>query len=122
MSLLFVYGTLRRGAKTGWSEVLEESSRFIGMGTVSGELFLVRDYPGMIASAMDRRVTGDVFRIDDAGLWSKLDEYEGDEFERRMVLVHMTDGSKLEACAYFYVRDTAGKTRIESGDYLAGTA
>jgi len=64
-------------------------------------------------------VIGEVFKINHpSATFSELDGYEGDDFERRIVSVGLNDGREIEAWAYVYKRDTAGKPRIGSGDYL----
>jgi gamma-glutamylcyclotransferase (GGCT)/AIG2-like uncharacterized protein YtfP len=125
-SYLFVYGSLRRGARTEFSELLNRAGEHVGMGTVPGQLFQVASYPGMVSSRQGGVVLGEVFEIKDAAVWPVLDEYEGcgpddplpHEFERSIVPVKMQDGRTLDAWVYLYCLDTSGKTRIESGDYL----
>jgi len=74
----------------------------------------------MIASAAGPGfVIGDVFQLAEASnTLSELDRYEGGDFERRIVSVTLNDGREMEAWAYLYKRDTTGKPRIDSGDYL----
>lgn len=120
---LFVYGTLRREVANEWSRFLAKKARPIGTGKTSGLLFQLDGYPGMVPSSdVKHRLIGEVYQIDDpAHTWTALDEYEGDEFERRIVPVKLDDGRKLDAWAYIYRRDTSGKRRIASGDFLQST-
>jgi len=125
---LFVYGTLRLGTGTSWSQFLASAATSIGLGRTRGVMFQLNGYPGMTHSASDSDwVTGEVFRLKDStSAWPILDEYEGcgpsgplpHTFERKIVPIDMNDGGRLDAWAYFYCLDTAGRTRIQSGDYL----
>jgi gamma-glutamylcyclotransferase (GGCT)/AIG2-like uncharacterized protein YtfP len=117
---LFVYGTLRSEVPNEWSRFLAARAEQLGSAKVRGVLFDLGSYPGMIASAdAPDFVIGEVFKLNDpSGAFSELDRYEGDDFERQIVPAKLNDGRELEAWAYLYKRDTSGKPRIESGDYL----
>jgi gamma-glutamylcyclotransferase (GGCT)/AIG2-like uncharacterized protein YtfP len=56
---------------------------------------------------------------DPAASLASLDAYEGGEFERQVVTVLLDSGQAVEAWAYVYTRETQGRARIASGDYLA---
>ena len=125
---LFVYGTLRGSAGTEWSTFLNVVSRFVGSGRTHGELFRLDGYPGMtIRTGDDAWVSGEVYHLNDpASALPLLDEYEGcgptdplpHEFERQVVTVRLEAGGTVQAWAYIYSLETAGKARISSGDYL----
>jgi gamma-glutamylaminecyclotransferase len=117
---LFVYGTLRAGAGTKWSQFLIAASRFVGPGRTRGALFRLDGYPGMkVLAEGDAWVTGEVYLLNTpSSTLSALDAYEGSEFERQIVPVLLEDGRNLEAWAYIYCPETATKPRIASGDYL----
>lgn len=78
---LAVYGTLRRGfdvqAKLGVSGRL----RFERPCVIPGRLIDLGDYPGLLPG--DGRVPGELFGVLDPAVWPILDEYEGEEYERR---------------------------------------
>ncbi len=117
---LFVYGTLRRGAATRWSRFLAERSSFEGYGRSRGVLFQLDGYPGMIPAADEEAwVKGEVCLIDTPSVLPTLDEYEGDEFERRQVDVELDDGRVVKAWAYLYRGNAEGRASIVSGDYLS---
>jgi gamma-glutamylcyclotransferase (GGCT)/AIG2-like uncharacterized protein YtfP len=124
---IFVYGTLRGSAASQWPRGAANNARRLGSGTVPGLLFRLDDYPGMILSDGDELVRGEVYRLNDPmTAWLALDKYEGCgpdhavpyEFERRLAWVHLENGEEMDAWTYVYCRDTSGKPRIESGDYL----
>jgi gamma-glutamylcyclotransferase (GGCT)/AIG2-like uncharacterized protein YtfP len=126
---LFVYGTLRAGAATKWSESLAAVSHMVGAGRTRGTLFQLDGYPGMAVCSDDAWVTGDVYLLNDpATALPSLDAYEGcgpgdplpHEFERQVVTILLDHGQAVEAWAYIYTRETHGKARITSGDYLKG--
>jgi gamma-glutamylcyclotransferase (GGCT)/AIG2-like uncharacterized protein YtfP len=118
---LFVYGTLRRAAETEWSGILTAASTLLGMGRTRGTLFQLEGYPGMTAgSDGDAWVSGEVDLLHDpSALLASLDAYEGAEFERQVVTVLLDNGQIVKAWAYVYTRETKGRARIASGDYLA---
>jgi gamma-glutamylcyclotransferase (GGCT)/AIG2-like uncharacterized protein YtfP len=125
---LFVYGTLRSGAATERSRWLAGNAESIGSGRVSGTLFQLDGYPGMVPIAgANEWVIGELYRLTDPTLfWSALDDYEGcgsanpppHEFERRFLPVEMDDGRRLDAWVYVYCGDVSKRPRIQSGDYV----
>ena len=125
---LFVYGTLRRGTGTSWSQFLASAATWIGLGRTRGVMIQLDGYPGMIDPTSDSDwVIGEVVRLNDpAGAWRILDEYERcgpedplpHEFERKIAPIEVHEGGRLYAWAYFYCFDTSGRARIHSGDYL----
>jgi len=125
---LFVYGTLRGAADTEWSRFLIAASRLVGSGRTHGALFNLGGYPGLTISMDDDAwVRGEVYLLDDASsTLPLLDSYEGcssddpppHEFERQIVTARLDSGRDVQAWAYIYSRDTHGKIRIVSGDYL----
>jgi gamma-glutamylcyclotransferase (GGCT)/AIG2-like uncharacterized protein YtfP len=125
---LFVYGTLRSGTGTPWSQFLASAATLVGLGRTPGMLFQLDGYPGMIDAGSDSDwVVGEVFRLNDpASAWAILDDYEGcgpadplpHRFERKIVPIETKEGGGMDAWAYFYCLDTADRARIHSGDYL----
>jgi gamma-glutamylcyclotransferase (GGCT)/AIG2-like uncharacterized protein YtfP len=125
---LFVYGTLRSAAGTEWSRSLASASRFAGPGRTRGALFQLDGHPGMVVHAHQSGwVSGEVCLLNEPlSTLAVLDEYEGcgpgdlppHKFERQVVDVLMDDGQTIRAWVYVYCWDTAGRSRILSGDYL----
>ncbi len=108
-NLLFVYGTLRRGAFRGgvlnpFAARLEAEASWLGAARVRGRLYQVNpDYPGMAkAERDDEWVPGEVWEFSDPELWAALDTYEGDEYVRVLWPVMFAGGEKREAWVYIY--------------------
>jgi len=75
-TLLFVYGTLKRGCT---NHAFLEGQRFVGTArTVPGfRLYDLGGYPGIATRSDDRDgVVGEVWSVDEAGL-RELDHFEG---------------------------------------------
>jgi gamma-glutamylcyclotransferase (GGCT)/AIG2-like uncharacterized protein YtfP len=127
---LFVYGTLRRGADTGMARMLAEAADFVAEARFQGRLYLIDDYPGVVASDdPDDIVVGDLYRMHrPESLLSQLDAYEGydpalpdaSEFVRSIQTVAVSHGVTRAKAAwiYLYARSVAGLKRIFSGDFL----
>ena len=125
---LFVYGTLRNSMRNRFAELLSRSGQLLGHGTVSGNLYQIEDYPGLVRSASTRdRVQGEIYLIRQPQVWRVLDDYEGCgprdkppyEFEREDVMVTMDNGTLVPAAAYVYCGPIREKSKIASGDFLA---
>jgi gamma-glutamylcyclotransferase (GGCT)/AIG2-like uncharacterized protein YtfP len=121
---LFVYGTLRRGHDNEYARLLAEASDFVCTGRVRGTLYRIAHYPGCVEDGLpDRWVAGEIWRPDSDEtadrLLKSLDAYEGREYTRASRIVE-TAGGPVECWIYLYTDPVAGKTEIESGDWLAG--
>jgi gamma-glutamylcyclotransferase (GGCT)/AIG2-like uncharacterized protein YtfP len=115
---LFVYGTLRRGCRNRFAELLAAEARFVGTGQVHGRLYDLGRHPGAVPSDVaSERVRGEVFLLRSAPtLLAALDRYEGLAYLRRVVGVQLATGTRVEATTYFLRREpTAG--RIRSGEW-----
>lgn len=127
-TLLFVYGTLRRGFPGAMARWLQRKARFLGSGYCSGQLFDRGAYPVMTAPAQEGdRIRGDVYLLErSAAMLARLDRYEGcsrsarppGEYRRTCLCITLDDGRELNAWAYLYRYPTRGLRRIASGDYL----
>ena len=73
-SLLFVYGTLRRGGSNDIARLLPEAVRICG-ARMRGHLFDLGDYPALVADASAAWVEGEIYEIPEHG-WSALDALE----------------------------------------------
>lgn len=130
--LLFVYGTLRRGAKHPLHAVLAENAEFVGMGTFQGRLYDVGGYPGAVPSENGTDVVkGEVYALrDPQRVLRVLDRYEGcasddphpTEFRRVQAPITLENGRQVMAWIYLYNWPTQGLTPIPSGDYLQHAA
>lgn len=107
--LLFVYGTLRRGATRGgernpYAIRLEQEATWLGPARVPGRLYQVNsEYPGMTPpEGPEEWVSGEVWQFSDDELWQALDDYEGDEYSRVRCSLILADGMPREAWVYLY--------------------
>ncbi len=124
---LFVYGTLMRRAGHVMGRALSQNAEWIGEAVFTGRLYLVAHYPGVVASTdPNDEVFGEVFRLTDARILSRLDDYEGcgprarkpTEYVRELRDVHLDDSSFVQAWIYLYNRPVHAFPRIRSGRFL----
>jgi gamma-glutamylcyclotransferase (GGCT)/AIG2-like uncharacterized protein YtfP len=129
---LFVYGTLRAHSKNDMSKRLKRWADKIVRGRTRGRLYMIAEYPGFVPSDSNNEwVYGDVYHLPSPELvYSELDRYEGcspedplpHEYQRSVLPILLESGDWVDAFSYVYARDTAGKPRIESGEYRRGEA
>jgi gamma-glutamylcyclotransferase (GGCT)/AIG2-like uncharacterized protein YtfP len=128
--LLFVYGTLRRGAAGPMALRLAEGARWLGEASAIGHLFMLDGYPGFTPDPEGIAIAGDLFSLEDPDiLLAVLDDYEEcaphfpqpHEYARIMLDVQRQDGAVIRAWTYVYIRPTDGLARIANGrfDHLA---
>ncbi len=131
MTNLFVYGTLRRsliGAQKNAALIqIMSELKFIGEGSVNGQLYDLGDYPGAIVGEnFDNKIFGEVYQLDDPqAVLTVLDQYEGfipgeleaSLFARIKVKITMFDDQVIDAWMYVYNDWVATGKLIESGDY-----
>ena len=115
MSLIFVYGTLKRN---GCNHRHLSAQKFLGEArTVAGfRLFEAGGFPGMVASPSDREgVTGEVWSVDAASL-AHLDDFEGvaEGLYVRSRISLLPSFAPQNVDAYFYARSVAGRSEIGS--------
>lgn len=93
--LVFVYGTLRSGS-AGSMSVRFPNSKFIADTQVSGKLYDLGAYPGLLLNESDSLVVGEVYEVDDETL-NELDDFEaGSDYVRKQFDVSL--GTKKRAC------------------------
>jgi gamma-glutamylcyclotransferase (GGCT)/AIG2-like uncharacterized protein YtfP len=115
--LVFVYGTLRRGGARAMS-IRFPNSKFIADAQVSGNLYDLGAYPGLLLGGSDSLVTGEVYEVDDEIL-NKLDEIESATYYRRKQ-VEISLGTHRRMC-WIYVPNPefySHRTLIPSGDWI----
>jgi gamma-glutamylcyclotransferase (GGCT)/AIG2-like uncharacterized protein YtfP len=117
--LLFVHGILRRGEH---HERLLARDEFLGeVATAEGyRLFDLGSAPGMVVSA-EGTARGELYEVSAATLAS-LDRLHGHPrwIRRQPVVLERASGHRFEAWAYLHTSaDVAGKSAIESGDWIA---
>ena len=120
--LVFVYGTLRRGGARSMS-VRFPSAKFIADAEVSGSLYDLGAYPGLLLSESNSQVIGEVYEVDDEVL-NELDDFEASTHYRRKPVeislgTHRMAGWTYEPRPEFHPL----RTLIKSGDWIeyAGT-
>ncbi|WP_428607532.1 gamma-glutamylcyclotransferase family protein [Sedimenticola sp.] len=128
IDLLFVYGTLLRGAGHPMHQLLLEQSDFHSSGRLQARLYRVTDYPGaVLADHSDDWVQGEIYRLHHPlRLLTQLDRYEGcspddpqpQEYRREVQPIRLADGATLSAWVYLYQGDTTALPLIPSGDFL----
>ena len=117
--LLFVYGLLMRERAGSRSLGLATRVRCLGPERVSGRLYHLGDYPGLV-TAQRGLVHGQLVAFRDHSLFEKLDAYElfdpddteGSEYRR--VEVDLL-GSGRRAWAYEYNRPVRNRPIVRSG-------
>jgi uncharacterized protein (DUF1330 family)/gamma-glutamylcyclotransferase (GGCT)/AIG2-like uncharacterized protein YtfP len=120
--LVFVYGTLRRGG-AGAMSIRFPDSKFITEAKLSGSLYDLGAYPGLLLDESNSLVTGEVYEVDDETL-NKLDDFEASSNYRRKQVEILLGNQRRACCVYepdpaFY----SLRTLITSGDWIeyAGT-
>jgi gamma-glutamylcyclotransferase (GGCT)/AIG2-like uncharacterized protein YtfP len=115
--LVFVYGTLRRGGARPMS-VRFPGSKFIADAEVSGSLYDLGAYPGLLLSESDSPLIGEVYEVDDEVL-NELDDFEASTHYRRKQ-VEISVGTRRMA-GWTYEPDPefySLRKLITSGDWI----
>jgi gamma-glutamylcyclotransferase (GGCT)/AIG2-like uncharacterized protein YtfP len=115
--LVFVYGMLRRGGARPMS-IRFPRSKFIADAKVSGSLYDLGAYPGVLVNESNSLVSGEVYEVDDEVL-NQLDDFEAaSNYWRKQVEVSLGTHRKVcwiyEPNPEFY----SPQTLIASGDWL----
>jgi gamma-glutamylcyclotransferase (GGCT)/AIG2-like uncharacterized protein YtfP len=109
-SNLFIYGTLRKEAKSHL-----KPSKSLGLDSVRGKIYDINGhYPGFKHG--DGKVIGEIVEIDEDNL-DLIDYYEGDDYKR----VKITTSNGKEAWIYEYTPEVSKSKLIKSGDWLNET-
>lgn len=115
--LVFVYGTLRRG-NAGAMSVRFPGAKFIADAKVSGSLYDLGAYPGLLVNESNSPVVGEAYEVDDETL-NRLDDFEATSHYRRKQVEISLDGHSRMGWTYephpeFY----SPRTLITSGDWI----
>lgn len=101
---LFVYGTLAPGRPN--EHVLADVPGEWQPATVAGRLFqegwgAAAGYPGIVLDEHGDEVYGFLFSSESLDQhWARLDEFEGEGYERVLTLAKLQDGATVEAYIY----------------------
>ena len=115
--LVFVYGTLRRGSARAMS-IRFPNSNFIADAKVSGSLYDLGAYPGLLLNEPNSLVIGEVYEVDDEIL-NQLDEFEAASYYLRKQ-VEISLGNRKRACWIYEPNPEFYSlwTLITSGDWI----
>ena len=72
------------------------------------------EYPGMVARA-GHQVCGELYLDLPPAAWPRLDRFEGEEYERRIVEVALADGTLQSAWTYVFREDLT--SRLDEGEW-----
>ena len=121
--LVFVYGTLRRGASNAWRM---DGAEWLDAGEVKGRLYRIDWYPGLVLDAAGGRVAGDLWRVTsehlaalDAFEGASTEEVEGAEYRRVRARILGVDPAMSEAWVWEWRGPQREADRIAGGDWLA---
>lgn len=124
---LFVYGTLSPSLAPKEIEAEVKKLEYVGEGLVSGKLYDLGSFPGLILTAeTKKKVRGRVYRLPaDKNVIRSLDSYEEyfprnpqkSLYRRRLANVLLEDGREVKSWIYEYNGATAKKKTIPSGVY-----
>ena len=115
--LVFVYGSLRRGG-AGAMSIRFPDSEFITEAKVSGSLYDLGAYPGLLLDESASPVVGEVYEVDDETL-KRLNDFEASSnYLRKQVEITLGAHSRLcwiyEPNPEFY----SLRALITSGDWI----
>lgn len=123
---LFVYGTLKTDSSHPNAVLLRRTNKYIGQATVSGLLYNIQYYPGLIyGKSLKTKVTGELFEMPDPVMTLEfLDKYEGygpeftkpNEYLRKLIQVNF-DNKEINAWTYIYNWEVQESKLIASGVY-----
>ncbi len=115
--LIFVYGSLRSGGAGAMSARFPDA-KFVADARVSGTLYDLGPYPGLLVNDSNSAVIGEVYEVDDE-LLKALDEFEAtSNYLRKQVEISPGDESKM---CWTYEPDPAFyrlREIIDSGDWI----
>jgi len=116
--VLFAYGTLRPAAASAASWPLVERLTCLGPATMSGRLYDLGGYPGMVAGG--GTVHGDLLVVRQAAELAALDAYEecgGPQplFRRTPAQAVRSDGVIEDVWVYLYARPVGNAPPIPDG-------
>ena len=115
--LVFVYGTLRRGG-AGPMAVRFPNARFIADAKVSGSLYDLGAYPGLLLNESNSTVTGEVYEVDDQTL-NELDDFEAStNYWRKQVEILLGAQSRMGWTYEPNPEFHSLRTLITSGDWI----
>lgn len=113
-TLVFVYGTLRRG---GSNHCRMDGSEHVTHATTKGHLYQIDWYPGLVLDPDGSTVHGEVYAVPEQML-DALDEYEGPEYRRIQHQVTNKAGETFDVWIWEWNQPTDGLELVPDGDWL----
>ncbi len=126
VDFLFVYGTLMQDFSSEITQVLRSKSKFVAEGWISGRLYDLGSYPGLVYEAgSDDSVRGEIYQMERPELllpvldyYEMMDPAQPAENEYRRSLLPIRSQGQLRQCwTYVYQQSVTGLPAITSGDY-----
>ena len=119
---LFVYGTLKRGARFHRRLGNDPAVQYIGEARIRGELFHLpsENFPGAIPGSGNRYVYGQLFSIKEPQKTLRaLDEFEGvaEGLFRRKMVDAWAGKKRTRAWVYFYAGSLVSANQLADGVY-----
>lgn len=109
LEYIFVYGVFR----DAYHNLLGDSL-YCGRAFIYGKMYKVNDfYPGYKKIDCNQKVYGDVYLIDPS-VFPTLDEFEGEEYERKKVWTSIGE----ECWVYEYKYPVSTFKEVKSGDWV----
>jgi len=106
---IFIYGVFR-----DYANILLDDGIYCDRAFVHGKIYKVGEfYPGFVRDQSDNRVFGDVYLIDPS-IFPKLDEFEGDEYNRTKIYTSIGE----ECWVYEYRYSVGDFKEIPGGDWI----
>lgn len=120
---LFVYGTLLPGQAPASMREVCDRMQSLGGASVTGILYDLGAYPGVVIGSTGRTVRGEVIEVDCEDTWRRLDRYEGCPqpngedglFRRVKTVAALESGESIECWVYVYNRALRRARVVESG-------
>jgi len=112
MTLVFVYGTLKRGGVNhGWIA----QQQFVAEARTAPHyrLYDLGGYPGMVRAEDGLSIEGEIWSVDEAGLihLDVLEDIEGGEYERVVVPLE-GEWASQRVEGYLYLRSVEGRREV----------
>lgn len=115
--LVFVYGSLRSGSPHSMTKRFPHS-RFVAEAKVSGSLYDLGEYPGLLLNDLNSQVIGEVYEIDDE-LLNELDDFEASSNYLRKQVEVSVGNDRRKCWTYQPDPDFYSLSKvITSGDWL----
>lgn len=115
--LMFIYGSLRRGSARAMSTKFPRS-KFVAEACVSGSLYDLGAYPGLLLDNSNSLVTGEVYEVDDQTL-DELDDFEASsDYWRQQVEISFGDEQRMGWTYAPNPESCSSRSLISSGDWI----